>query len=175
MNLMRTLSLFMKKSFVGEKLLAELGVMDSNVLKEEKPAIIEIPKVLPPIGHKKAPSPPPNYTNAVHQPSYIDVHPFAPNPDDPNVAAIPQELRDDVDNQSSPIPNSNWFPGLPRPPPGVFIQIPQNRSRAERIRYLNDFNRFHAYMTVNHLLLFLGLQLQWRLLTSRWFHSGPGR
>ena len=38
--------------------------------------------------------------------------------------------------------NPNWLPGLPRPPPGVFVEPPRNRSKRERLRYLSQLNRF---------------------------------
>ena len=36
------------------------------------------------------------------------------------------------------ISNPNWLPGLPRPPPGVHVDPPRNRSKRERLRYLSQ-------------------------------------
>ena len=37
--------------------------------------------------------------------------------------------------------NPNWLPGLPKPPPGVVVEPPRNRSKVARIRYLAQLNR----------------------------------
>ena len=106
---------------------------------------ILIPKVLPPIQPKKAPSRAPSYSS-FDPPSYQDLHPFAPTPTEPS-SPTPSEdqatlkVPDVEDNQSAPLVDPNWFPGLPRAPPGVFVQPPRNRSKVERIRYLADFQR----------------------------------
>jgi hypothetical protein len=111
----------------------------------EKSLPILIPKVLPPIQPKKAPSPAPSYSS-FDPPSYQDLHPFAPTPTEPS-SPTPSEdqttpkVPDVEDNQSAPLVDPNWFPGLPRAPPGVFVQPPRNRSKVERIRYLADFQR----------------------------------
>ena len=58
---------------------------------------------------------------------YDEAHPFAPF--DPSV----------YNNCDSS--NPNWLPGLPKPPPGVTVAPPRDRSRKERLRYLADLER----------------------------------
>jgi len=36
----------------------------------------------------------------------------------------------------------NWLPGLPKPPPGVYIEPPRNRSRSARTRYLSQLQSY---------------------------------
>ena len=109
------------------------------------------PKVLPPIQPKEPVSPAPSYS-AFDPPSYQDLHPFAPTPTDPpspTPSTGQEDTQDAEDSQSAPLVDRNWFPGLPRPPPGVFVQPPRNRSKVERIRYLADFQRFSSLPVVS--------------------------
>ena len=62
-----------------------------------------------------------------------EIHPFAPTD---HFVSPPVNVYNNYDSS-----NPNWLPGLPRPPPGVFIQPPRDRSRRERMRYLAQLNR----------------------------------
>ena len=61
-----------------------------------------------------------------------EIHPFAPT----EHFAPAVDVYNNFDSS-----NPNWLPGLPRPPPGVFVQPPRDRSRRERLRYLSQLNR----------------------------------
>ena len=52
--------------------------------------------------------------------------------------------------------NPNWLPGLPKPPPGVVVEPPRNRSKVARIRYLAQLNRLVRSMSqlISGLLIF---------------------
>ena len=119
---------------------------ETNTVNEKLYPIF-IPKVLPPIEPKETVSPAPSYSS-FEPPSYQDLHPFAPTPTGLS-SPVPNEDQevpkgpDAEDNQSAPLVDPNWFPGLPRPPPGIYVQPPRNRSKVERIRYLADFQRLN--------------------------------
>ena len=61
------------------------------------------------------------------------VHPFAPTD---HFSPPPASVYNNHDSS-----NPNWLPGLPRPPPGVFVKPPRDRSRRERMRYLSQLER----------------------------------
>ena len=61
--------------------------------------------------------------------------------------------------------NPNWLPGLPRPPPGVRVEPPRNRSKRERWRYLSQLNRLYCYRKEG-LISLLYPQLQQLTLAS---------
>merc|ERR1712083_485849 len=63
-----------------------------------------------------------------------EIHPFAPT----EHFAPAVDVYNNCDSS-----NPNWLPGLPRPPPGVFVQPPRDRSRRERLRYLSQLNSYN--------------------------------
>ena len=145
----------------------ESNEKEAEATEEKKPEseigsfpILIPPKSLPPIQSKPIPSPPPSYSS-IEPPIYqeiIIIHPFAPTPTEasqpttPGLSedqSIPKVQEEAEDNQSAPFVqrdsvDPNWFPGLPRPPPGVYVEPPRNRSKCERLRYLADFQRLYC-------------------------------
>ena len=115
-------------NIIDEKLKSKTDFVDSF-------PILNTPLPLPPL-NPKAPPAKPHHT---HLPD-----PAPPNPTPPKAPLIvsPEEL------ESSP----NWLPGLPRPPPGVLVEPPRNRSKVARLRYLAQLDRWGVVYRNNNIL-----------------------
>merc|ERR1711915_1009151 len=123
---------------VEEDFKLETGKINKPENEQKKIAIVDpFPILNPPEPESMTlplATPPPNIVSATPTPT--------PSPLPPSPTPSPTPSREspwDVCDSSNP----NWLPGLPKPPPGVYIEPPRNRSKSARCRYLAQLESYN--------------------------------